>query len=598
MTDKFNRATYLQGSVNPVAGGGVRVALDDPQNKVLAAGLGTLASRLDSFKSQAFQVAGAQAKAAGTAYGARNPITKSQIEKAARLGQQVEIVGDPSSINIYEQAAYAGSLAVTESQFTAQGRRALSDAMAEAAMDQSMDPQKFTAKLDTIINEFSGAMSQLSPSSGAKVSASLASMANGQIVSYSRTYATNLKKALKDDAYSGLSDIRSSLLTAIDGYVPPSEDDIDMAAKAGETPATLQDIYAARRAEAENLLINAGESQKTVNSQLKQLDKDWVETQKNAVIDWAQKDDYANNTGAAYTDLTGGKAPPRIQKVFENLTSTDRVKVLSGIMKIHKQQSSLDAEEDEAIKISRANSSIKIQAQMNRDDLKGDTAAWNARWKELNKVDPERAKALMSEKEVGVVTRDVVKVVEGIENDIANPNYDLEVQAGTKTSILQRIAKARTNKQMRKETAQTLRTRVMQLQDKDFKTALGLAATAFSFDYDSFSMDPRLDKFDNLKNYKTAENKLRRVYKKNPEIDLDKAMQTIIADIEKSTTIPFEEMLEDLPVEYRSKAKWKALLAKANADQKTYGTVVRSHIGIVNKIKKKYKNEWDKTDVQ
>ena len=56
MADRFNRANFLQGSVSPVAGGGVRVPLDDPQNKVLAQGLGTLASRLDAFKSTAFKV--------------------------------------------------------------------------------------------------------------------------------------------------------------------------------------------------------------------------------------------------------------------------------------------------------------------------------------------------------------------------------------------------------------------------------------------------------------------------------------------------------------------------------------------------------------
>ena len=581
-----------------MAGGGVKVALDDPQNRVLAQGFGSLASRLDTFKATAFKVAGAQAEAAGTAYGARNPITKAQVEKAARLGQQVEVVGDPSSINVFNQAAYAGSLAVTESQFPAQGRRALSNAMANAAMDQSMDPQKFTSTLDTIISEYSGAMSQISPGSGAKVSAALASMANGQIVSYSRTYATNLKKGLKDDAYSGLSDIRTSLSTAIDGYVPPSADDLEMAQKAGQTPATLQDIYKASRAEAESLLLNGGESQKTVNSQLKQLDKDWVNTQKDAVIAWSQKDDYADNTGAAYTDLTTGKGPPRIQTVFENLNSSDQVKVLSDMMKIHKQQSSLDKEIADANAVGREIASIKLQSQMNTADKEADPRKWNQLWTKLNKVDPERAKTLMDEKELGPVSQDVNKVVEGIEDKIADPNYDRKVELGQQTPLLKLVAKARTNKQMTTETAKRLRDHIFQNQNKELKIALNEAALAFNYNHDSFAIDTRADKYDNLKKYKMAENQLRRFYLTNPEADLEGEMQNIIQSVKASTLETFDALLEKLPAKYRNQAAWQKLVQDAKKNPTRFGTIFNTHKSTVEKIKRAYLTQWSQTGGQ
>lgn len=573
----------------------MRVPTDDPQNRVLAQGLGSLANRLDTFKATAFKVAGARAEAAGTAYGAKNPITKAQVEKAARLGQQVEVVGDPSSINIFNQAAYAGSLAVTESQFTAQGRRALSSAMAEAAMDQSMDPQKFTATLDTIISEYSGAMSQISPGSGAKVSAALASMANGQIVSYSRTYATNLKKGLKDDAYSGLSDIRAGLATAIDGYVPPSADDIDMAQKAGQVPASLQDIYKGNRAEAESLLLNGGESQKTVNSQLKQLDKDWVNVQINAVIAWSQKDDYADNTGAAYTDLTTGKGPPRIQAVFENLDSSDQVKVLGNMMKIHKQQSSLDKEIADANAVGREAASIKLQSQMNIADKSSNLKEWNTLWDELNKVDPERAKALMDEKGVGPVSQDKIVVVEGIEDKIADPEYDRKVELGQQPSLLKLIATARLNGQMTTATAKRLRDSVFENQNKELQIALNKAAIAFNYNYDTFAMDTRADKYDNLKNYKMAENKLRRFYQNNPEADLDEVIESIIQTVQASTLETFDAMLEKLPSQYRNQAAWKKLVKDAKDKPVKFGTIFNTHKGTVERIKKAYPNQWSQT---
>ena len=598
MVERFNRASLLQGSVAPVSGGNVRVPTDDPQNRVLAQGYNSLANRLDTFKATAFKVAGARAEAAGTAYGAKNPITKAQVEKAASLGQQVEVVGDPTSISVFNQAAYAGSLAVTESQFTAQGRRALSNAMAEAAMDQSMDPQKFTATLDTIINEYSGAMSQISPSSGAKVSAALASMANGQIVSYSRTYATNLKKDLKDDAYSGLSDIRSGLATAIDGYVPPSADNIEMAQEAGQVPASLQDIYNANRAEAESLLLNGGESQKTVNSQLKQLDKDWINTQKNAVIAWAQKDDYADNTGAAYTDLTTGKAPPRIQAVFENLNSSDQVKVLSDMMKIHKQQSSLDKEIADANAAGREAASIKLQSQMNTADKEANPEKWDQLWTKLNKVDPERAKTLMDERELGPVSQDVIRVVEGIEDKIADPGYDRKVELGQQPSLLNLVAKARRNKQMTSETAKRLRDHIFQNQNKELKIALNEAALAFNYNYDTFAIDTRADKYDNLKKYKMAENKMRRFYLTNPEADLEAEMQKIIQSVKASTLETFDALLEQLPAKYRNRAAWQKLVKDAKDNPTRFGTIFNTHKATVEKIKRAYSTQWSQTGGQ
>ena len=93
MAEFFNRANLLQGSVAPIAGGNVSVPTDDPNNKLLAQGLGNLSSRLNQFSSTAFKVAGEQAKMAGTLYGARNAPTQQQLAQA-KPGEVVDLPGD------------------------------------------------------------------------------------------------------------------------------------------------------------------------------------------------------------------------------------------------------------------------------------------------------------------------------------------------------------------------------------------------------------------------------------------------------------------------------------------------------------------------
>ena len=181
---------------------------------------------------------------------------------------------------------------------------------------------------------------------------------------------------------------------------------------------------------------------------------------------------------------------------------------------------------------------------------------------------------------------------------IADPNYDRKVELGQQTPLLKLVAKARTNKQMTTETAKRLRDHIFQNQNKELKIALNEAALAFNYNHDSFAIDTRADKYDNLKKYKMAENQLRRFYLTNPEADLEGEMQNIIQSVKASTLETFDALLEKLPAKYRNQAAWQKLVQDAKKNPTRFGTIFNTHKSTVEKIKRAYLTQWSQTGGQ
>lgn len=327
MTDKFNRATYLQGSVSPVAGGGVRVPLDDSQNKVLAAGFSNFASRLDTFKTQAFQVAGAQAKVAGTAYGARNAPTQEQLVKANELGMVIDLPGDASSINIFNQAAYAGSLSLLEDSVEIAGRRALTEAMAEAAGNPDLDPTTFTAQLDTIVQEYSAQMATVSPTSAGKVNSSLGMVANSQVVSFSREFMARAIKQRTNEAKESVNTLIDGAPTTITGHTANGD-------------VTLLDSLKVNRNRIRSTLEKAPNvTEDYILRAEKRFDKKIRAAQEAVVLNWARTTEkFAKNPTGAFRELQkldlnkSSEVPEHIKDVWKITDVETRNKVVDSLL--------------------------------------------------------------------------------------------------------------------------------------------------------------------------------------------------------------------------------------------------------------------------
>ena len=588
MAEFFNRANLLQGSVAPIAGGNVSVPTDDPNNKLLAQGLGNLSSRLDSFKTTAFNVAGERAKAAGAAYGARNSITPAQVELAKQTGQPIDLPGDPSSLKIYDQAAYDGSLAVTESQFTSAGRRALTDAMALAAQDPNIKPTEFAARIDTIVSEYSNMMGQISPTSGAKIAATLSTTANGQLVSFSRSFATQQKKELKNVAYQDFGIMVDTLVTTIDGF-QPGETTPD-----GQPTATLKQIIDGKRLEAENILINGGESQKTVTTKMGTVfDKAVTEAKRGVVLNWAQSGDYADDPSEAYDDLGDGKAGKRITEIFGSMTQTEQAKLRKEILSIATQKFSLEKQREDDVNEGNDKLAKELMSDLNTLRINGKPAEFRKKLEELNKLSPKDAAAFYNDNDFGLGGIDDQVALSKLETDIDNFDYDREVQRGVRDPLLGRLLSLKTANNVTSATYKRLRTAIIDRNKEDLSLALLTAQDAFNYvPRDNMAMDPGSDRDIGRQNYKKAELQIKRAFRKNPEIDLDDKMNTIIKTIQKGEqeNITFESLTANLPLNINTLEKVNKV--KGN---KKFQSLLMQYKGTIKKIQDKFPEQWNAT---
>ena len=332
MAERFPRASLLQGMVTPVSGG-VRVPTGaDPVLQMQANMQGSLATRLDQFAATANKMAVAQAETKGLAFGAANAPTAQEVYQAAQTGQPIDLPGDASSFNVFQQAAYKGSLAVTEDRMDIAGRRYLTNVFAEAAADPAMDPSTLTAKLDSAVSEFASSLSAVSPQSGAKVGKSLGILANNQVVQFTREYMARQTKLAKSNAVASGTLLIQQAPDIVTGYTPQPN---------GANLKTH--IEAGRRRLTSALQIGGVDPREILKFQADYNNK-IAEAQVNAIRNWAQTSPaYADNPLLAFQELrafvSGKKShnvPPRLQEMWKMMDEQSRAKSFDGVMDLIK----------------------------------------------------------------------------------------------------------------------------------------------------------------------------------------------------------------------------------------------------------------------
>lgn len=326
---RFPSPNLIQGSIGPASAGTVSVPLKDPALAAQSDLFGTIAQRFDEVANIGFKIAGKQAKAAGAAFGAKNAPTAEQVKLAVSSGQPIQMPGDASSLKIYDQAAYASSLSVTENYIEIAGRRALTNAFAEAAADPDMDPQSFTAKLDSVITEYSNTMARVSPASGAKVNASLSIVANSQVVGFSREYMAKQIKAAKDGALQSAGEITETDRQLILGHSNDSEAGVLDKIKLGETKI---------RNHLESHNIRETQIKTAIKNHRKAMSKAKVD----AILGWTITSEFAQRPNQAIKELLKfadpkdtrqSQFPKYAQDIWKTMDASQRLSVIGELQK-------------------------------------------------------------------------------------------------------------------------------------------------------------------------------------------------------------------------------------------------------------------------
>ena len=316
MADRYPRASLLQGMVTPVSGG-VRVpTAADPVLQIQAQGFGSLANRLSQFEATANKMAASEAEAKGLAYGARNAPTIEDIEEAKSIGAPVELAGDPSSFNVYQQAAYKGSLAVAATRYEVEGRRKISEEFTAASADTTLAPTDLRAKFDSIISEYANAFSAVSPTEAGKMQKSLSMLATSNLQSYSRSYATAQIKQGKADAIGRAVTRIGDAVSMVDGYQTPINPQPNTASLADQISSVRQLI--------ENDLITHNVAESTKKQKLTDFDKAVHIAKVGKLLNFAR----GSNSSALklYQGLQdpATKLPPELREIWSSMSDADK----------------------------------------------------------------------------------------------------------------------------------------------------------------------------------------------------------------------------------------------------------------------------------
>lgn len=344
----LTRANLIDGGVSPISSPNVQV----PIKNIALAGeadlFGSLAQRLDSFSQVAFKAAGQEAERQGMKFGIDNAPTLEEVEAAKLLGKPVEISGDYSSGQIFQQAAYKGSMAVTETHYSTAARKALMEVVIDNA---ESTPEIFSQRVSAVVTEYSQALAQLDPASAAKLQSSLGIVANGNILQHSRSFALKQKKELRESARVGSIQKLDGILDVIKGFkVDPTNQ------------LTIDVLIDGQLEEAVNLL-EAAEVGPLKIQEFKERFKNKAIADKIKYLAFSVEN-IDNPTGAREETLIydvarslkkGNYKAKEVQQVFDSLpTAADRIKAIAGVMTIADQRKKIrigdqlakDAEKD------------------------------------------------------------------------------------------------------------------------------------------------------------------------------------------------------------------------------------------------------------
>ena len=308
--------------IAPTSVAGVQVATDSRVSRIEIQGYSDLAARMDQLSGVAFKYAFQKAETSGLTYGALAAPTAEQVEIAREVGRPItaaDLPGDPNSISFYQQAARKGAVAVVEDRIESAGRRALTEAILAAASDPATTPEEFGLNLDNIVKEYSDSMEAISPGSAAKVSASLALIANGQAVSFSRTYATEQAKLRKNEAISEVTPRIEIMKGIIEGYDPNSD-------------VPLDDLLAAELEVLESKLVNGVVPQTQINVAIAKADKEISEYKVAVIAEWASTGENIESPTASLTRLHKGTLPPHIQSLWDSMDPLEKTDARQAIL--------------------------------------------------------------------------------------------------------------------------------------------------------------------------------------------------------------------------------------------------------------------------
>lgn len=286
---------------------------------------------LDVMSKYAYEKQKFQAAAEGARYGAENAPTQAQIDEAKKEGEDISKLMPGDDYTVFGRSARKTSLDVITDQTEMAARQALTALRLEA--DQTdMPASELNAKINGLIDGYSGNLSQINPAIGSKFRAAMSTVGNTALLSHSQSLAKKAEKQQEVVALGSIDEIINYTLPDI--------------IRAGSTinQQTGEIVFIRQKIELERDRIfkfsYAIGDKALANQKIKAFDEAVLKLKVGAVTDFVAEDPMKN-----FNDLRLGKtvSDPHIQDVINNLNETERRAALKAAREQISSELSLDA---------------------------------------------------------------------------------------------------------------------------------------------------------------------------------------------------------------------------------------------------------------
>ena len=277
----------------------------------------------------------------GEMYGATNPITMEELEKASQTGE------DPTKrlgYGLKGKAARSTAFQSVMSEIELQATRDYAQFIS-VAKTQDLDPQDVADGLDAISLGYADILKNVSPTDHIKLKGTLSQTTGGYFKSYMSDFIDAETKKQQGLAAVILSNIQSNIPTKIDNIL------LDPA----KTQSQIESDLAAHRRntiiESQTEAITRGEySAQQITKLTETLDKEFMNQYESKIISYTLQAGLAREySKSIIQNKTTGN--PRIDALLKMFTAEDKIKLVSNLRSARRDELQLEEDENDIDKI-------------------------------------------------------------------------------------------------------------------------------------------------------------------------------------------------------------------------------------------------------
>ena len=344
-------------------------------------GMSALSQNLNQMTNFFFKEMQTRAVEEGEIYGATNPITMDELEKAARTGEDVT---GRLGYGLKGKAARSTAFASVISEIELEASRDYTAYIENAKLTQQ-DPQDVIDGLDSITLGYTSLLKKASPENYGMVKGALSKLSNGVLKGYINDIADIAQQQIQSMAAVKIEGIKSNLGNYMEGELDPNKTEQQMI-------NDLTKLQSVQTTTALSIAINEGKYTGQQTSQLiKDLEKDIIEKKKGIAINQVLK---TGTVSSITSQIVQGKKTnnPQINALIAGMTTEDKNDLVKKMYTARQDEISfekaIDESDDENSKTKFAEANLAAFEALDKNDI----TEFNNQLNIMRAIDPDDSK--------------------------------------------------------------------------------------------------------------------------------------------------------------------------------------------------------------